>query len=446
MAYDLAPLRAQFDLPAFAQQITKLRKVGVHWRGECPCCHGASKAPFQVSESPARWKCFSCDESGDIFNLYHLWTTGSPQIPGPEFPRVVKAAAAHFGITLPESETPRVKSEHERMRECVAEVWGAIAEHVTGELFAPDHPQVVRDQLVALAEHDPAWLQRRGVGILIPERLTAALDRLGVNPATRAAAGVSEGQLARCAPGLVLMRGGTRPSGMTSVASRVPVHMAPSGTKWGPTFLTDLPRGRMEDRHLVLGLLLPAALDAAARLERIRAAFPEDSRERKALSGIAICYHHADEPVDVAAYTRLTPRALILLPGVDDDPKRTESDAVFMGTRLIVTGTQWCAREVGVRVAELWERDRVEDLHEAREFFTWQCETWYADIGTRPGSGEARDWWHANVGLALAQMHDPPLRAVAAYRSRLAAGLLEDVSIATPRVAPSGSPRMPLLR
>jgi hypothetical protein len=172
----------------------------------------------------------------------------------------------------------------------------------------------------------------------------------------------------------------------------------------------------MEERHLVLALDLPAALAAAARLERMRAAWPDDARERKAMSGLAIAYHHFKEPVDIEAYTRLTPRAVILLPGVSTT-----------GARTIMTGTAWCAREVGVRVAELWERDRVEDVLEAREFFAWQFETWYADHedGTAPSSLGAEAGWRANVGPALALMHDPGLQAVASYRSREAAGIVD---------------------
>jgi len=420
MAIDIPGLRRQIDLVAYAQTLTRLKKSGAHWRGECPCCGGASKDPFLVdagsgTSTDPHWNCFACGERGDVFNLAQLQRTGSPHIPSREFPAVVRAVAEQFGITLPDADPSRVRSSEEVLRDAITEAWAITHDYARAESGAPS--PAVALLLAGPAGHGLTVEQRTayGLGAIDPTALDLHLTRLGVTAEVRRAAGLATTDLARLTPGLVWLREGRDTPGLTQEQPTLTVHLAPSGgAGFRPALLSAPARGRTDERQLVVTLDWTAAFAAAARHARLLAdpALGDDTQRR--LRTVAIAYHHPQEPVDVAAYTRLVTRALILLPSERTDERR-----------LVGAGTQWLARGVGVRVADIWQRDRLSDVLEAREFTRWQFETHHADEGAAPGSAEASAWFTSRIAPFASQLADPGLGAIVQFRALTHAGLIQ---------------------
>ena len=102
---DIERVRSSASIVDVVGQVVQLRKTGRNWVGLCPF-HAERTPSFNVREETGRYKCFGCDQSGDVFTFVqaheHVDFVGS-----------VEALAAKYGITLTYTTTGQ---SHERAR------------------------------------------------------------------------------------------------------------------------------------------------------------------------------------------------------------------------------------------------------------------------------------------------------------------------------------------
>jgi hypothetical protein len=426
MALDLDLIRSQVNLVEYAQTLTRVRRLGSVWRGECPCCASSANDPFLVDPGgsgsaggPPHFKCFACGERGDVFNLVQVERTGSPSISKGEFAALARATAERFGIVLPEESGPRVRSAEEILRARVAEAWGIVHEDARTALSTGAVPAAVaRCGALGISAERTAAL---GFGAIDPAAMQQRLARLGLDVESCRAAGLSPKALSMLQSGLVLLRGAPGALGLTQeqlAAKDTPARMlhltAAAGTGFGPHLTTDVPRGLPDDRQLVVALEWRTLIDATTKHATLVADAPTESA-RRVVRSIAIGFHDPQEPCNPELTTRLTARALILVPAPDTSLRQ-----------LSLTGAQWVSHGVGVRVAAPWERasPRLQDLLEAREFVDWQFSALRADEGIAPGSDDAEMWFTQRIAPLATTMHEPGAQAVVTYRGMIAAGLI----------------------
>ena len=65
---DIERLRSTVSIVDVVGEFVSLRKVGRNWVGLCPF-HAEKTASFNVREETGRYKCFGCDQSGDVFTF-----------------------------------------------------------------------------------------------------------------------------------------------------------------------------------------------------------------------------------------------------------------------------------------------------------------------------------------------------------------------------------------
>jgi DNA primase len=89
---DIDRLRSTVSIVDVVQQYVTLRKVGRNWVGLCPF-HAEKTPSFNVREETGRYKCFGCDQSGDVFTFVQ-------QIEHVDFVGAVEQLAAKAGVQL----------------------------------------------------------------------------------------------------------------------------------------------------------------------------------------------------------------------------------------------------------------------------------------------------------------------------------------------------------
>src|SRR5215203_5991836 len=62
-------LKSAVRLEDYAGELTELRFGGQSLRGICPIHRGENRSAFAVFPDKQRWRCFRCDEGGDIVDL-----------------------------------------------------------------------------------------------------------------------------------------------------------------------------------------------------------------------------------------------------------------------------------------------------------------------------------------------------------------------------------------
>src|ERR671910_1499083 len=89
---DIERLRAQVSIVDLIGQFVTLRKTGRNWVGLCPF-HAERTPSFTVREETGRYRCFGCDQSGDVFTFVQ-------QIEHLDFVGAVEHLAAKAGLQL----------------------------------------------------------------------------------------------------------------------------------------------------------------------------------------------------------------------------------------------------------------------------------------------------------------------------------------------------------
>ena len=100
-------LRERADIVDIVGASVKLKKAGQNYKGLCPFHH--EKTPsFTVSADENRYKCFGCEESGDVFSFVMNQENLT-------FPEAVERIAGHVGLTVPWIGVRPPNQEHEKL-------------------------------------------------------------------------------------------------------------------------------------------------------------------------------------------------------------------------------------------------------------------------------------------------------------------------------------------
>jgi DNA primase len=111
---DIERLRSTVSIVDVVGQFVSLRKVGRNWVGLCPF-HAEKTPSFNVREETGRYKCFGCDQSGDVFTFVqqheHLDFVGAVEF---------LAAKAGIQLTYTSSGQSRERARRKRLIDAMA--------------------------------------------------------------------------------------------------------------------------------------------------------------------------------------------------------------------------------------------------------------------------------------------------------------------------------------
>jgi DNA primase len=133
-------IRARAEIVEIVSEFMSLKRSGKGYRGPCPL-HGGDGPNFAVDPDRQLFKCFVCDEGGDVFGflMKHL---------GLEFPEAVRQVGVRVGIEVPEHDDRR-EDPHAPLRGALA----FAAEWYAANLTEPK------------GERARGYLQRRGMSL-----------------------------------------------------------------------------------------------------------------------------------------------------------------------------------------------------------------------------------------------------------------------------------------
>jgi DNA primase len=98
-------IKSRIDIVEIVSETVKLRRSGKSYSGLCPF-HSNTRTPaFAVFPETGTWRCFSCNEGGDIFSFLM-------KKEGWDFATTLKYLAQKTGVIL-EAQTPEKKNENE---------------------------------------------------------------------------------------------------------------------------------------------------------------------------------------------------------------------------------------------------------------------------------------------------------------------------------------------
>jgi DNA primase len=89
---DVDRLKATISIVDVVGEVVQLKRVGRNWVGLCPF-HAERTPSFNVREQTGRYKCFGCDQAGDVFTFVE-------QTRHVDFAGAVEYLAAKVGLTL----------------------------------------------------------------------------------------------------------------------------------------------------------------------------------------------------------------------------------------------------------------------------------------------------------------------------------------------------------
>lgn len=92
MSNEVEEIKSKIEIVDFIQKYVPLKKAGINYAGLCPF-HNEKHASFMVNPERQSFKCFGCDEGGDVFNFVM-------KIEGLEFKEALKMLAEQTGVEL----------------------------------------------------------------------------------------------------------------------------------------------------------------------------------------------------------------------------------------------------------------------------------------------------------------------------------------------------------
>jgi DNA primase len=169
---DLERVRSTLALSDVVGEYVQLKRVGRNWIGLCPF-HAERTGSFNVRDETARYKCFGCGVSGDVFTFVQ-------QVDNVDFVTAVEKLAAKAGIQL--RYTTGGESRERQRRKQLVEVVGRAVEWYHARLLGSPDAREARD-----------YLRRRGLAGDVArtfklgwapdswDELSRDLTRVGVN-------------------------------------------------------------------------------------------------------------------------------------------------------------------------------------------------------------------------------------------------------------------------
>ncbi len=175
MPTDVEQIKARLDIVQVIGEYVPLRKAGINFTARCPF-HTEKSPSFYVSPSRQTFKCFGCNEGGDVFTFIQKFE-------GLDFRDALALLAKRAGVELPEFK-PGERSQRQRLLD---------ANEAACQLF--------QSQLPSSAA--AAYLERRGVnaeavrdfrlGYAAPgSQLLEALTARGFSTSELSAAGLAK--------------------------------------------------------------------------------------------------------------------------------------------------------------------------------------------------------------------------------------------------------------
>lgn len=105
MESQIQEVKSKIDIVQLISGYISLKKAGRNYKGLCPF-HSEKTPSFMVSSERQIFKCFGCNEGGDVLAFYQ-------KIEGLEFSEAFKALALRAGIQIRESKTSQSTSQKE---------------------------------------------------------------------------------------------------------------------------------------------------------------------------------------------------------------------------------------------------------------------------------------------------------------------------------------------
>ena len=176
-------IRRRVDVVELIGRHVELKRSGRTWKGCCPF-HGERTPSFHVYPEDGGWKCFGCEEHGDVFKFLQ-------KLQGKEFPEVVRALAMDVGVEIPEREED--SAEQRRRREERREVLAACeaASRYFAARLASRFGDAARAYLASRGfTEETAATFRLGLASAEGDDLTARLAEKGGSPAALEKAGL----------------------------------------------------------------------------------------------------------------------------------------------------------------------------------------------------------------------------------------------------------------
>lgn len=134
---DIEALRQRISIVEVVQSYVALRRVGRNWVGLCPF-HAEKSGSFNVREETARYRCFGCGASGDIFRFVQ-------DIEHVDFVGAVEALAGKYGYQL--TYTSGTESKDRQRRKKLVEAMAAAADWYHERLLNGSDARAARDYL-----------------------------------------------------------------------------------------------------------------------------------------------------------------------------------------------------------------------------------------------------------------------------------------------------------
>ncbi len=126
---DIERIRSTVSIVDVVGQHVQLKRAGRNWVGLCPF-HAERSPSFNVREETARYRCFGCDKSGDVFTFVQ-------EIEHTDFLGAVEHLASRAGIQLTETSSSQTK-ERARRKKLVAAMEQAVDWYHNRLVHAPD--------------------------------------------------------------------------------------------------------------------------------------------------------------------------------------------------------------------------------------------------------------------------------------------------------------------
>lgn len=126
---DIERIRSTVSIVDVVGQHVQLKRAGRNWVGLCPF-HAERSPSFNVREETARYRCFGCDKSGDVFTFVQ-------EIEHTDFLGAVEHLASRAGIQLTETSSSQTK-ERARRKKLVASMEQAVDWYHNRLVHAPD--------------------------------------------------------------------------------------------------------------------------------------------------------------------------------------------------------------------------------------------------------------------------------------------------------------------
>ncbi|MEY2627495.1 MAG: primase, partial [Actinomycetota bacterium] len=136
-ADDIEALRQRISIVEVVQSYVALRRVGRNWVGLCPF-HSEKSGSFNVREETARYRCFGCGASGDVFRFVQ-------DIDHVDFVGAVESLAGKYGYQL--TYTSGTESKDRQRRKRLVETMAVAAEWYHERLLNSADARAARDYL-----------------------------------------------------------------------------------------------------------------------------------------------------------------------------------------------------------------------------------------------------------------------------------------------------------